>query len=80
MSPRRMLGMLLIVLGIATFAYEGINYRTREQSFQLGNLHVTTERTHPVPLSPIAGAAAIAVGIYLMAMDVKKPVPAGARS
>jgi len=80
MSPKRMFGMLLIVLGIAAFAYEGINYRTRGSSFDLGNVHVTTERTHHIPLSPIAGAAAIAVGLYLMAMDVKKLVPAGARS
>jgi hypothetical protein len=80
MSPKRMFGMLLIVLGIAAFAYEGINYRTREESFQLGNLHVTTEKTHHIPLSPIAGAAAVAMGIYLMAIDVKKLVPAGARS
>ncbi len=80
MRPRNMVGMLLIVLGIAAFAYEGLNYRTRSNSFDLGNMHVTTERTHHIPLPPIAGAAAIAVGIYLMAMDVRKPVLAGARS
>lgn len=80
MGPRRMIGMLLIVLGIAAFAYAGINYRSREQSVQFGSLHVTTERTTPLPLTPIAGAAAIAVGIYLIVMDVKKLVPAGARS
>jgi hypothetical protein len=72
--------MLLIVLGIAAFAYEVINYRTRGTTFDLGDMHVTTERTHHIPLPPIAGAAAIGVGIYLMAMDVKKLVPAGARS
>ena len=80
MSPKRMIGMLLIVLGIAAFAYEGIDYRSRQEAFRLGDLRVTTERTHHIPVSPIAGAAAIAVGIYLVAMDAKKLVPAGARS
>jgi len=72
MSPTRMIGMLLIVLGIAAFAYEGITYRSRSEAFHLGNLHV--------PLPPVAGALAIGVGIFLIVMDVKKLVPAGARS
>ena len=80
MSPRSIIGMLLIVLGIAAFAYEGINYTSREESFRLGNLHVTTEKTHHLPLPPVAGAVAIGVGVILMAMDAKKLFPTGARS
>jgi len=72
--------MLLIVLGIAAFAYEGITYRSRSEAFHLGNLHVTTEKTRLIPLPPVAGALAIGVGIFLIVMDVKKLVPAGARS
>jgi len=72
--------MLLIVLGIAAFAYEGINYRSREETFRLGSLHVTTEKTHHLPISPVAGAVAIGVGIILIAMDAKKLIPTGARS
>ena len=80
MRPASMIGKFLIVLGIAAFAYEGIQYRSRSESFHLGNLHVTTEKTHHLPVSPVAGAVAIGVGIILMAMDAKKLVPTGARS
>ncbi|HKQ98246.1 MAG TPA: DUF3185 domain-containing protein [Candidatus Polarisedimenticolia bacterium] len=80
MSPRSMLGMLLIVLGIAAFAYEGIDARSRETVIDVGRVQVTAEKTRHIPLQPVAGAVAIGVGIILMAMDYKKLVPAGARS
>jgi hypothetical protein len=75
-----MLAMLLIALGIAALAYGGIAFRSRDTVFDVGNVHVATERAHHVPLPPLAGALAIGVGVILFIMNVRKPVVAGARS
>jgi hypothetical protein len=72
--------MLLICLGIAALAYGGITYRSRESLIDVGSLHVTAEKSHQVPLPPLAGVLAIGIGSILLIMNARKPIPAGARS
>jgi len=80
MNSKTMVAVLLIAVGIVALAYGGIAYRSRETVLDVGNLHVTTERTHPLPLPPLAGALALGVGVILLIKNVRKPVLAGARS
>ncbi|HET8946974.1 MAG TPA: DUF3185 domain-containing protein [Candidatus Polarisedimenticolia bacterium] len=80
MKSSTMVAMLLIALGIAALAYGGLAFRSRETVFDVGNVHVTTEKTHQLPLPPLAGALALGVGVILLIMNVKKPIPVGARS
>jgi uncharacterized membrane protein YidH (DUF202 family) len=79
MSPKTMVAMLLIVLGVAAIAYGGLN-RSREQAIDRGDVQVAAERSQPITLPPIAGILAIGGGIILFVFDVRKLVPAGARS
>jgi len=61
-SPRKpilVIGIVLLVVGIAMVAYQGISYTRREQVAQLGPLRVTLEEHTTLPLSPVAGAAAV---------------------
>jgi len=80
MNPKTMMAVLLIALGIAALIYGGLSSRSRQTAIDLGNLHVTTERAHHIPLPPVAGALAIGVGIILLFVDVKKLALTGARS
>lgn len=80
MNSKTMAAVLLVVLGIAVLAYGGLTPRSRGTVIDVGDLHVTTEKSRQVPLPPVAGALAIGVGIILLVMNVRKPVPAGARS
>ena len=72
MNPKLIIAIILIALGIAVFAYQGITYTTREKVVDLGPLHVTAEKTRTVPLSPILGGIAIVGGIVLLVMGSKK--------
>jgi len=72
MKRYTMIGFILIVLGIAALAYEGISYTTREKVVDIGPVHVTAEKTRTLPLSPIAGALALAGGIVLLVMGRRK--------
>ena len=72
MNPKIIIAIILIALGIAAFAYQGITYTTREKVVDLGPLHVTAEKTKTVPLSPIMGGIAIVGGIVLLVMGSRK--------
>jgi hypothetical protein len=61
------LGIILIVLGLSGLAWGGFTYTTTEKVIDLGPIHATREKTHSVPLPPIAGAVAIMGGIVLAA-------------
>lgn len=61
------LGIILIVLGLFGLAWGGFTYTTTEKVVDIGPIHATRDKTHSVPLPPIAGAAALIGGIVLLA-------------
>jgi len=72
MKTNTLLGIILIVVGIVAFAYQGITYTTREKVVDLGPLHVTAEKTKTLPLPPIVGGVALLGGIVLLVVGNKK--------
>jgi hypothetical protein len=66
MRPKILAGVLLIVLGIAALAYQGIQYTSREKAVDLGPIQISAERTRTIPLPPILGIVAIGGGIALL--------------
>ena len=71
MKTNTLFAVLLIVLGIVAFGYQGISYTTREKAVDLGPVQVTTEKTRTLPLPPIVGAIALVGGIVLLAIGKK---------
>jgi hypothetical protein len=72
MKPTIIIAIILIALGIAALAYQGITYTTRENVVDLGPIKVTAEKTKTIPLTPIVGAIVIVGGIVLLVMGMKK--------
>ena len=66
MSPKSIIAVMLIVVGVVVFAYQGITYTTREKVVDLGPLQMTAEKTKTFPLPPILGAIALVGGIALL--------------
>jgi hypothetical protein len=60
------LGMILITLGLVGLAWGGFTYTTREKVVDIGPIHATRDKTHTVPLPPIAGAVALIAGAVLL--------------
>jgi uncharacterized membrane protein YidH (DUF202 family) len=65
-------GVVLIVLGIAALAYQGINYTSRETVVDIGPLHATADRQKTLPISPIVGIVAVAGGVALVVAGMRK--------
>ena len=72
MKPKIIIAIILIALGIAAFAYQGITYTTREKVVDLGPIQVTSETTKTLPLPPILGAIALVGGIVLLVVGSRK--------
>ena len=72
MKTNTLIGIILIVLGIVAFAYQGITYTTREKVVDLGPIQVSSETTKTLPLPPIVGGIALVGGIVLLVMGNKK--------
>lgn len=72
MKPYTLTGIILIVIAVAAFAYQGISFTTREKVVDLGPLHMTAEKTRTLPLPPIVGGVALLGGIGLLVIGAKK--------
>lgn len=66
MKTPAIVGILLIILGVVAFAYQGFTYTTTEKAIDLGPIQVTAEKEHTFPLPPVVGAIAIVGGIFLL--------------
>jgi nitric oxide reductase large subunit len=71
MKPKIIIAVILIVVGIAALAYQGITYVTKEKVVDVGPIEVTSEKTNTIPLPPIVGAIALVGGIVLLVVGRK---------
>jgi len=72
MKPLSMIGIVLIVLGLAALAYQGFTYTTREKVLDLGPLQATAERQKTVSLPPVFGIVAVVGGVALLIAGSRK--------
>ena len=60
------LGIVLILLSIASFTYQGFTYSKQEEVVRFGDLKITAETQDKVTIPPLAGAAALIAGLALL--------------
>ncbi|WP_119304267.1 hypothetical protein [Dongia deserti] len=66
MRPLAILGVVLILLGIAGLVMGRFSYTTQEKVLDLGPLQATAQEEHSVAIPDIAGIAAILAGGFLV--------------
>ena len=72
MKAAAILGLVLIVVGLAALAYQGFTYTSRETVLDIGPIHATADREKTVPLSPVFGIVAVAGGVALVVVGIGK--------
>ena len=72
MKSYTLIGIILIVIGVVAFVYQGISYTTREKVVDIGPIQMTAEKTKTLPLPPIVGGVALVGGIVLLVVGNKK--------
>jgi hypothetical protein len=68
MKPLAILGVLLIVIGIAGLAIDNISFTERKTIVDAGPLKVTADEQRTIPIPTIAGIVAVIAGAGLLFM------------
>src|ERR1700690_3415444 len=71
-AVNKTLGIILIVVGLVGLVWGGFTYTTTEKVVDIGPIHATREKTHNIPLPPIAGAVALIGGVVLLVAGKKE--------
>jgi len=64
----RLFGIVLIVFGAVALVYQGVTFLVPHTT-DLGLFTITVSEQHSIPLPPIVGGAALAVGIALVLVN-----------
>lgn len=72
MKTATIAGIVLLVLGFVSLAYQGITYTTHKKVLDVGSIHATRSEKHTVPLPPVLGCVALIGGVVLLASGAKE--------
>lgn len=72
MKTATIAGILLIVIGIISLAYQGIHYTTQKKVLDLGSVEATKTEHHNVPLPPFVGGVCLVGGIILLVVGARE--------
>ncbi len=72
MKPVAIIGVVLIVLGVAGLVLGRFTYTTEEKVLDVGPLEATAEKEHSVAIPDIAGIIAVLAGGFLVFMGRRR--------
>jgi len=72
MKPAVVVGVLLIILGIAGLAFGGLSFTHKEKVLDLGPIQASADKKESLPIPPILGALAIVGGVVLVATSARR--------
>lgn len=62
----KLLGVVLIVIGIIGFVYGGVSWTRDETVLDAGPIEIEAERRESIPITPVASAVAVVAGLVLV--------------
>jgi uncharacterized membrane protein HdeD (DUF308 family) len=68
----RVLGMILVVLGIVALLWGGISWTREKTIVDLGPIEAKAETRERIPLPPIVGAVALVAGVILLVVPARR--------
>ena len=68
----KVMGFLLIVIGILALVYGGISYSRQRTVLDVGPIKATATEQRNIPLSPIVGGIAIVGGLALLVVPRRR--------
>jgi uncharacterized membrane protein HdeD (DUF308 family) len=74
MSGRRMIGLVLVIVGIVALAWGGISWTREKTVVDLGPIEATAEERETIPLPPVLGVISLVGGILLLVVPEKRRV------
>ncbi len=72
MRSLTLIGVILVVLGLAAFIFDRFSFTERTTAVEVGPIEVTTERERTISVPNIAAGAAIAAGLIMVIMGSRR--------
>jgi hypothetical protein len=72
MKPGTIIGIILIVIGVAGFALGGFSFTRKEKVLDVGPIEATAEDKETVPISPLLAGIALVSGVVLVATSARR--------
>lgn len=72
MRSLTLIGVILVVLGIAAFIFDRFSFTERSTAVEVGPIEVTTERERTISVPNIAAGAAVAAGLIMVVMGSRR--------
>ncbi len=71
MKAATIVGILLIVLGIAGFAMGGLSFTHEKKDVDLGPVQIGHEKKETLPIPPVLSTIALIAGVGLVVVGVR---------
>jgi uncharacterized membrane protein YidH (DUF202 family) len=68
----KLLGIVLIVLGVIGLGYGGISWTQQKKVVDLGPVEVTRDKTESIPIPPIVGGICLVAGVLVVLGDRRR--------
>jgi uncharacterized membrane protein YidH (DUF202 family) len=72
MRPAVIVGVLLIIVGIAGLAFGGFSFTRKEKVLDVGPIEASADKKESLPVPPVLGALAIVGGVVLLATSARR--------
>jgi uncharacterized membrane protein HdeD (DUF308 family) len=72
MTVARIVGVILIAIGLVSFAWGRISWTREKTVIDVGPLEATTEERETIPLPRALGAVSLVAGVALLVIPVRR--------
>ena len=69
----KIIGVLLILLGLALFASPRISYHAKEKVIHTGSIDVTANRQKTVVIPRVAASLIVGAGVIVLVLAIRRP-------
>jgi hypothetical protein len=74
MTPRRIVGLVLVAIGMVVLLWGGIFWTKKETLLDAGPLQVTTQKREGRAVPPVVGAVLLVAGIVLVLVPGRRRI------
>ena len=68
----KIIGIVLVVLGVLALVYGGINYNKNRTVLQMGSMSVTATEHKSIPVPAVAGVVVLIGGVALLVVGKRR--------
>ena len=66
MTPRRIVGLVLVIIGLISLLWGGISWTREKTIIDIGPIQARSQERETIPLPPIIGGLALVAGAILL--------------